>query len=97
MGHPDPPINPLLVFNTVFGLSVQDLSEHGTAFLGVNELSYGKPLYPGDTIFARSTVLEKRTSSSRKDQGIVGWHTQGFNQHEALVCEFKRSNLILSL
>jgi itaconyl-CoA hydratase len=94
MGHPDTPINPLLVFNTVFGLSVQDLSEHGTAFLGVNELSYGKPVYPGDTIFARSTVLEKRTSSSRKDQGIVGWRTQGFNQHEALVCEFKRSNLI---
>jgi itaconyl-CoA hydratase len=94
MGHPDTPVNPLLVFNTVFGLSVQDLSEHGTAFLGVNELRYGKPLYPGDTIFARSTVLEKRLSSSRKDQGIVGWHTQGFNQHGEMVCEFQRSNLI---
>ena len=26
-GHPNTPVNPLLVFNTVFGLSVEDLSE----------------------------------------------------------------------
>ena len=25
MGHPDTPLNPLLVFNTIFGLSVEDL------------------------------------------------------------------------
>jgi len=94
MGHRDTPVNPLLVFNTVFGLSVQDLSEHGTAFLGVNELRHAKPFYPGDTVFARSTVIERRLSSSKKGMGIVGWHTQGFNQHEELVCEFKRSNLV---
>jgi acyl dehydratase len=94
MGHPDTPVNPLLVFNTVFGLSVQDLSEHGTAFLGVNELMYVKPFYPGDTVFARSTVTERRLSSSKKGMGIVGWHTKGFNQRDELVCEFKRSNLV---
>lgn len=94
MGHPDTPINPLLVFNTVFGMSVQDLSEHGTAFLGVNELSYGHSVYPGDTIFARSTVTERRLSSSKKGMGIVGWHTFGVNQRGEAVCEFKRSNLI---
>ena len=94
MGHPDTPVNPLLVFNTVFGLSVQDLSEHGTAFLGVNKLNHARPFYPGDTLFARSTVLERRLSSSRQDMGIVGWHTQGFNQRDELVCEFHRSNLV---
>lgn len=94
MGHRDTPVNPLMVFNTVFGLSVQDLSEHGTAFLGVNELRYGEVFYPGDTIFARSTVIERRLSGSKKGMGIVGWHTQGFNQRDDLVCEFKRSNLL---
>ncbi|MBS0407022.1 MAG: MaoC family dehydratase [Proteobacteria bacterium] len=94
MGHPDTPVNPLLVFNTVFGLSVQDLSEHGTAFLGVDELRYPRAFYPGDTLFARSTVLDRRLSTSRKNLGIVGWHTQGFNQRDELVCEFHRSNLV---
>ncbi len=94
MGHRDTPVNPLLVFNTVFGLSVQDLSEHGTAFLGVNELRHVAAFYPGDTIFARSTVIESRLSGSKKGMGIVGWHTQGFNQRDELVCEFKRSNLL---
>jgi len=94
MGHRDTPVNPLLVFNTVFGLSVQDLSEHGTAFLGVNELNHVAPFYPGDTLFARSTVIDQRLSGSKKGMGIVGWHTQGFNQREELICEFKRSNLI---
>ena len=94
MGHPDTPVNPLLVFNTVFGLSVQDLSEHGTAFLGVNELVYPRPFYPGDTVFARSTVTERRLSSSKQGMGIVGWHTRGFNQRDELICEFKRSNLV---
>lgn len=94
MGHRDTPVNPLLVFNTVFGLSVQDLSEHGTAFLGVNALNHAAPVYPGDTLFARSTVLERRPSGSKKGMGIVGWHTQGFNQNNELVCEFERSNLV---
>jgi len=94
MGHRDTPVNPLLVFNTVFGMSVQDLSEHGTAFLGINELVYGVSMYPGDTLFARSTVIDRRLSATKKGMGIVGWHTQGFNQREELVCEFKRSNLL---
>ncbi|MGS0897350.1 MaoC family dehydratase [Burkholderia stagnalis] len=94
MGHPDTPINPLLIFNTVFGLSVQDLSEHGTAFVGVNELKHVAPLYPGETLFARSVVVDRRLSSSKKGMGIVGWHTKGYNQRNELVCEFQRSNLV---
>lgn len=94
MGHADTPLNPFLVFNTVFGMSVQDLSENGTAFLGVEELSFPLPVYPGDTLYARSTVLSRRESGSKPGMGIVGWHTQGFNQRDELVCEFKRSNLI---
>ena len=39
-GHPGIVANPLLVFTTVFGLTVEDLSEGGGPFLGVNELTY---------------------------------------------------------
>src|SRR5271156_1750995 len=37
-GFRDIVVNPLLVFNTVFGISVEDLSEGGGPFLGVEAL-----------------------------------------------------------
>src|SRR6266849_1579253 len=38
--QPREQVNPMLVFNTVFGLSVEELSENGAAFLGVDDLTY---------------------------------------------------------
>jgi acyl dehydratase len=93
-GHPDVAVNPMLVFTTVFGLSVEDLSEAGGAFLGVENLTFHRPVYPGDTLTARSTVVDRRESSSNRSMGIVTWHTEGFNQHEAMIIDFKRTNLV---
>ena len=101
-GHPRVVINPMLVFLTVFGLSVEDLSEAGGLFLGVDQLTFYRSVYPGDTLVARSTVLEKRESQSRPGSGIVTWHTEGFrldagaadsNDGERVV-DFRRSNLV---
>lgn len=92
-GHPRMVVNPLLVFNTVFGLSVEDLSEGGGPFLGVNELSYHAPVYVGDTLTARSEVIDRRESASKPGMGIVTWHTRGF-RGDQMVIEFKRTNLV---
>lgn len=94
-GHPGVVVNPLLVFNTVLGLSVEDLSEGGGAFLGAENVKYHRPVYPGDTLTAKSTVVDVRESRSQPDRGIVTWHTEGFNQHGELVCDYRRSNLKL--
>lgn len=93
-GHPDSPVNPLLVFNTVFGLSVEDLSEGGGPFLGVDELTYLENVYPGDTLRAASEVVSKRLASNRPGYGIVTWATLGTNQNGTEVIRFKRSNLV---
>ncbi len=93
-GHPTTPVNPLLVFNTVFGLSVEDLSEGGGPFLGVEELSYLKDVYPGETLYARSEVITKREAGNRPGFGIVTWHTRGANERGEEVVTFKRSNLV---
>lgn len=93
-GHPDIVVNPLLAFNVVLGLSVEDLSEIGGPFLGVWKLTYAKPVYPGDTLLARSETLETRTSSSNPSNGIVRWATKGYDQDDALVLEFERANLV---
>jgi acyl dehydratase len=101
-GHPRTVINPMLVFLTVFGLSVEDLSEAGGLFLGVDQLTFYRQVYPGDTVAARSTVVDKRESHSRPGSGIVTWHTEGFLLDPARgnfsdlqrIIDFRRSNLV---
>jgi len=93
-GHPDVVVNPMLVLCTVVGLSVEDLSEAGGPFLGVEDCTFHRPVHPGDTITARSTVVEARTSQSRPNDGIVTWHTEGRNQRGELVIDCTRTNLV---
>lgn len=93
LGYHRCPVNPLLVFNTIVGLSVEDLSEIGGPFLGIDNLSYGEPVYPGDTLYARSTVLSKRVAHSGTN-GPVTWRTTGYNQRGEVVITYERTNLI---
>lgn len=93
-GHPDVVVCPMLVFNIVFGLSVQDLSEAGGMFLGIEDLNFHRPVHPGDTLTATSEVLDCRDSKSDQKHGIASWHTHGFNQRDELVIDFKRTNLV---
>lgn len=93
-GHPDVVVNPMLVLCTVVGLSVEDLSEAGGPFLGVEACRFHRPVHPGDTVTARSTVLDARLSASRPGTGIVTWHTEGRNQHDEVVVDYRRTNLV---
>ncbi|MCB0092663.1 MAG: hypothetical protein KDE54_32475, partial [Caldilineaceae bacterium] len=52
------------------------------------------PVFEGDTIYARSQVLEMRASKSRPHQGIVKFKTTGYNQDGAIVIEFTRTILV---
>jgi acyl dehydratase len=92
--HADLVIDPLLVLCTVVGLSVEDLSEAGGPFLGVNDVEFHRPVHPGDTLDARSTVVSARESGKRPQFGIVTWRTEGHNQHEELVVSYERTNLV---
>lgn len=92
-GHSATVLNPFLVLCTVVGLSVEDLSEAGGPFLGIDELTFHRAAYPGDTFTARSKVVSARESDSKRAFGIVTWHTEGFNQRGELVVDYKRSNL----
>ena len=93
-GHPRTVVNPLLVFNTVFGLTVEDLSEGGGPFLGVDNCQFLATVYVGDTLTARSTVVSARESKGQAALGIVSWHSEGFNQQGAKVLDYTRTNLV---
>jgi acyl dehydratase len=38
-------------------------------------------MFPGDSLYAESKVLDKRESASKLDRGIVAIETRGFNQN----------------
>jgi len=93
--HADLVVDPLLVLCTVVGLSVEDLSEAGGPFLGVDEVEFHRPVYPGDTLDARSIVVSARKSDKRPRFGVVTWRTEGRNQHGERVVSYVRTNLVL--
>jgi acyl dehydratase len=61
----------------VVGMTVNDVSAKAIANLGWNNITLTGPVFAGDTLYAESTVLDKRTSKSRPGQGIVTVRTRG--------------------
>ncbi len=94
LGHPTTPVSPLFAMNVVFGLSVEDLSEQALAHLGYWAMKFEEPVYPGDTLFSESEVLDKRPSESKNDRGIVHVRTRGLNQAGKAVLEYERKILV---
>ncbi|MCC6467224.1 MAG: MaoC family dehydratase [Alphaproteobacteria bacterium] len=89
IGFARAPIDELLVFHTVFGRSVPDVSLNAVANLGYAEGRFGAPVYPGDTLTARSTVIGLKENSSR-ETGVVYVRTVGRNQHRETVLDYVR-------
>jgi len=52
---------------------------------GFDDLTWKQPVRPGDTIRVRWTCIEKTPSKSRPDIGSAKFHTEVFNQHDALI------------
>lgn len=48
--------------------------------LGVDDLRWPNPVFPGETLSVESEVVETRASESRDDRGIVKTHTRTVNQ-----------------
>jgi itaconyl-CoA hydratase len=77
------------------GMSVTDVSQKAIANLGWTDIKLTHPLFAGDTLYARSEVLDKRESKSRPGAGIVSVKTVGLNQEGVQVCEFNRTILVM--
>ena len=77
----------------VTGLSVSDVSLNAIN-LGWDEVRLPAPVFEGDTIYARSEVLEVRASKSRPTMGIVKLRTVGSKQDGTTVIEFMRTIMV---
>jgi acyl dehydratase len=89
-----PLVNSTLTLAVVVGMSVQDVSQNAVANLGWTDIVMPAPVFNGDTLYAESTVLEKRESKSRPTQGIVTVATRAWKQDGTTVMTFKRSVLV---
>jgi len=78
----------------IVGMSVSDVSEAAIANLGWKEIKLPAPVFPGDTLYANTEVLDKRESKSRPNAGIVSVLTRGINQDDIEVCVFERQILV---
>lgn len=56
---------------------------------GIDELRWTKPVFPGDCLRVKSTILDKRESKSRPDMGTVFMQNEVFNQNDELVMSNK--------
>jgi itaconyl-CoA hydratase len=88
-----PLVNSALTLAIVAGMGVSDVSENGFA-LGWDSIRLPNPLFPGDTLYSESEVLEKRASRSRPDRGIIKVKTRGYNQDGLIVIEYTRSVMV---
>jgi itaconyl-CoA hydratase len=89
-----PLVNSCFTLALVTGLSVTDLTQNGVANLGWDEVRLPHPLFEGDTVYARSEVLETRESKSRPAVGIVRVKSTGLNQDGKAVIEFTRTFMV---
>ena len=89
-----PLVNSTLTLAVVVGMSVQDVSQNAVANLGWTDIAMPAPVFNGDTLYAESTVLEKRESKSRPRQGIVTVATRAWKQDGTTVMTLKRSVLV---
>ncbi|QQM53062.1 MaoC family dehydratase [Rhodococcus pyridinivorans] len=88
-------VNSMFTLSTLVGLSVAQLTQ-GTivANLGFSEISFPKPLFHGDTLYAETKIVDTRESKSRPGEGIVTLEHTGRNQHGDVVAVAVRKTLV---
>ena len=91
-----PLVNSIFTLGLVIGLSVQETTLGTTvANLGMTDTRFPSPVFHGDTVRSRTTVMGVRDSKSRPNAGIVTFLHQGFNQRNEEVCTCTRQALML--
>jgi acyl dehydratase len=66
----------------------------GILGVGFDDLSWPRPVRPGDELHAKSEVLEVRPSKSKPDRGLIRVRTTALNQSDEAVMMFTGNLLV---
>jgi acyl dehydratase len=88
-------VNGTFTFALLVGISVGDTTM-GTliANLGYDKVVMPKPVFIGDTLHARTEVVDLKASRSRPDAGIITFRHEMWNQRNEMVCQMLRTVLL---
>ncbi len=90
-----PLVNSLFTLGLMIGISVGDTTLGTTvANLGMSDVRFPKPVFHGDTISVRTSVISVRASRSRPDAGIVEFEHRALNQDKIEVAICRRHALM---
>jgi acyl dehydratase len=90
-----PLMNSMFTVALVVGLAVPELTLGTTvANLGFSRIDFPAPVFPGDTIYVVTDVVDARRSRSRPDTGIVTFEHHGLNQRDETVCVAVRAAMM---
>lgn len=89
-----PLVNSGLTLAIVLGMTVPEVSGKAIANLGWDDIKLTAPVFPGETIYAESEILEVRESKSRPAAGIVKVRTIGSKADGTQFMSFVRNALI---
>ena len=92
--HGKPLVVGTLVFSLVVGITVPDISGKAIANLMYENIDHISPVFVGDTIYAKTIILDVRESASKDDRGIIYVETIATNQKNVDVLKFRRKVLI---
>src|SRR3954462_774065 len=88
-------LNSLFPLGLVIGISVGETTLGTTvANLGMSDVRFPKPVFHGDTLRARTTVLSVRDSKSRPEAGLVEFQHTALNQRDEVVAVCTRTALM---
>jgi acyl dehydratase len=88
-------VNSLFTVGLITAFSIMDLTQ-GTTLgnLGFEKITFPNPVFHGDTLRSETKILDKRSSNSRTDSGIVWFEHIGYNQRNEVVCSCVRVGLM---
>lgn len=90
-----PLVNSIFTLGLMVGMSVDDTTLGTTlANLGMTDVRFPKPVFAGDTLRARTTVVSVRASRSRPDAGLVELEHTALNQRGEVVATCRRTALM---
>ncbi|SLN46543.1 MaoC family dehydratase [Oceanibacterium hippocampi] len=90
-----PIVNSVFTLGLMIGMGVSETTIGTTVGnLGMTDVNFPRPVFHGDTLHSRTTVLETRESKSRPTNGIVVLLHEAFNQNDELVGSCKRTALM---
>jgi itaconyl-CoA hydratase len=85
-----PIVNGALVLALAVGLTTADICGDSLGDVGLDEVRFRAPTFPGDTLYARSEIVALADDPDRPDAGQVTYRIDCTNQHDVVVAQALR-------